>query len=522
MNERRPLVYRIVTRILLLNVLIVFLPVVSMLLLDTYEEQLLEALERSLVQQGRVLAAALAVSPELDASTAERLLRALRGRHEARLRILDGDGQLLADSSTLEMTDDAAAGEDVAVQPADDDPIAPRETLLYRVASFPVRFVRDRVGGPQTPLPSADFYSRTDYASGAEVRAALDGRYGASTRVSAGGQISVTLYSALPVEHEGRVAGAVLVSQSTFRILQDLYQIRIDVFTIFLWCLAAAVVLSIFLALTIARPIAVLGQRAREAVDERGRLRGPLPPQRRRDEIGALSRSLSDLTSQIVRYTRRLEGFAADASHELKNPLASIGASCEMALDARNEGDRSRFLRRARTDVKRAESIIAAMRELTQIDAQTDPPAACRPSDALASMIRDLDHRYATHAVALENEAEHRSDEVPISNERLYQVVENLVSNATSFAPAGSTITVTLETGERRRQLVLGVRDEGPGFEEPTRAFDRFYSSRDERDGHLGLGLSIVKSIAETAGGSVEAANASGGGACVTVVLPTV
>ncbi|MFW5688427.1 MAG: ATP-binding protein [Spirochaetota bacterium] len=536
MAERPPVIFRIVTRILLLNVLIVFLPVASMLLLDTYEVQLLEMLERSLVQQGRVLAAALGVSPELNAERAEELLVALRGRHEARLRVLDADGKLLADTSRLEPpvavpVPAESVGPNALGDP--DAPDDPRTSLLYRLASVPVRLLRDVAGRPESPLPSADFYNQASYPSGAEVRAALDGRYGATTRVSAGGQISVTLYSALPVERDGEVVGAVLASQSTFRILQDLYQVRIDVFTIFLWCLAASVVVSIFLAVTIARPIALLQKRAREAVDEHGRLRGPLPPERRRDEIGGLSRSLSTLTEQIHRYTRRLEAFAADASHELKNPLASIAASCEMALATKDPAKREQFLTRARLDVGRAESIIAAIRELSQIDSGTDPAGRCRLSEAVRRAVDDLVHRDARHNITLHiDDAVVRRD-VPLPDGRVYQIVANLVGNAQSFAPPGSSIAVRLEraphglatahtaVGNRSHAVALSVEDEGPVIDEPARVFDRFYSSRTERNGHLGLGLSIVKSIAESIGGRVEAGNrADRDGARVTVLLP--
>ena len=518
MGDRRPLAFRIVTRILVFNVLIVFLPVVSMLLLDTYEEQLLDALERNLVQQGRILSASLSVGREFDAPTSQALLRALEGRHEARLRVLNAAGELLADSSTLTPVEIAR---DEADQSADEPlPSGPRESTLYRLASFPIRLFRDLAGDPQSPLPSADFYSRATYATGSEVQAALAGRYGAATRVS-GGQISVTLYSALPIVRAGEITGVVLVSQSTFRILQDLYQVRIDVFTIFLWTLAAAVILSIFLALTIARPISVLQRRARAVVDEHGRLTAPLPRENRRDEIGGLSRSLSELTEQIDGYVRRLESFAADASHELKNPLASISANCEMAVTAPDGERRERHLARARSDVRRAQAILTAMRELAHIDARVDAPGQCSFAPAVAEAVAELATRYPAHSIVFERDT--RSDAfVPVSEDRVYQIVSNLVGNAQGFAAPGSRITVRASREAKGSVAELAVMDEGPGFEEPERVFDRFYSARPERDGHLGLGLSIVQAIAESVGGSVSAENRTDGrsGALARVRLP--
>lgn len=524
----RPIRFRIATRILLLNVLIAFLPVGSMLLLDTHEQQLLDALERSLVGQGRLIAAALSTTPEgLTAERAQALLRAMAGRHEARLRVVGRDGTLLADSATLGTPETVQPQTDrtfIRTAQVDAQQPGPRDSLIYRAASFPARTARQIAGVPEVALPATDFYTRASYTEGSEVQAALAGRYGAATRVSAGGQISVTLYSALPIRQGDAVVGAALVSQSTFRILQNLYRIRIDVFRVFLWCLAAAILLSIFLSLTIARPLALLQRHAAEAVDEAGRIRAPLIPQQRRDEIGGLSRSLATLTAQVEGYTRRLEGFAADLSHELKNPLASIAAHCEMAFTRQDADERARFLERVRTDVRRVQAIIEGMRELTRIDAHTEPPARCRLAPALQAAGEAAQSRCSGHTVVVDLPAQFDRWEVPLPEHRLYQIVDNLVGNAQSFAPPATTITVTarLESRIAGQHATISVLDEGPGFEELERVFERFYTSRLERNGHLGLGLSIVQSIAESIGGSAVAANRSDGvhGGCVTVSLP--
>ena len=92
---------RISVRLLLFNVLLVFLPAAGFFYLEVYEKELLEAQERAMVQQGRVAAAALAGQGELDAASARALLRRLEGRTESRLRIVDRQGNLLADSARL-------------------------------------------------------------------------------------------------------------------------------------------------------------------------------------------------------------------------------------------------------------------------------------------------------------------------------------------------------------------------------------------------------------------------------------
>ena len=92
---------KISVRILLLNILIVFIPVASVLLLETYEDQLLDSLEHALYQQGRVLSASLSENGGLGTDDCMKLIKRLEKKHEARIRIVDSGGHLLADSSQI-------------------------------------------------------------------------------------------------------------------------------------------------------------------------------------------------------------------------------------------------------------------------------------------------------------------------------------------------------------------------------------------------------------------------------------
>ena len=292
----------ILLRVLVLNLLVLFLPVASLLYLKTYELQLLDALEHALVQQGRLLSAALASGAgDLEAEATEILIN-LAGRHEARLRLVDAEGRLLADTSRLGPTA-------VAVPPKEGRYPAPassraEESLLYRSSTLPVRIYRRYLKAPDPPLESAEFYSGADRLAGEEIRAALDGRYGAATRISLGDRPSVTLYSAIPVRRDDAVVGAVLVSQSTFRILTDLYELRLDILTIFLLSLATAIGLSLLAGLTITRPLQRLSAAALIALDPSDQTAGDdafFPFQRRRDEIGDLARSLARSAARLKR-----------------------------------------------------------------------------------------------------------------------------------------------------------------------------------------------------------------------------
>ncbi len=512
----RSFLSRISVRVLAFNVLVVFLPIAGVLSLGTYEKQLLDSLERSLVQQGRALAAGLEdAGPRLPREAVSHLQR-LRQRHEARIRVVDAHGLLLADSSSL-ATGAAAAP---SAGPAASRPA--QETFLYRLASFPVRAWRRYLRPPQPPPDADEFYSGARVLSGPEIADALAGGYGAETRISTGQQ-SVTLYSAIPITNAGKVVGAVLVSQSTFRILSDLYALRLDIFRLFLWSVATAVVLSLLVASTITVPVRRLRDRAHAILDPRGRLLGGFVASRARDEVGELSRSLGELTARLQRHVRLLESFASDVSHELKNPLASIRAATEIALTSPNAAERRAMLSMVQDDVNRMERLLTGVREISRIDSGVGEEGSKGPVDVreLAGRVVDAARLRASGAsVSYLVEGERVSAWVP--PERLQQVLENLIDNAAGFSPPQGRVRVCVS--KEGQAAVVRVIDNGPGVlpEHRDRIFDRFFSFRpgESKGLHAGLGLSIVKAIAEGHGGTVAVSDQPGGGACFEVRLP--
>lgn len=530
---------RITVRLLTFNLLIVFLPIAGLLYLDTYEKQLLRSLEHALVQQGRILASALSGQDPLQPDSARRILLELEQRHEARLRVLDPQGRLLADSSRLgPRSDQPVSGQPVdssrAAEEVDPDSLPARKRLLYRIAIYPVQLYRRVFRPPQPPLESAEFYLNTDILMGPEIREALAGRYGAATRISTGGQRSVTLYSAIPVRSGESVAGAVLVSQSTYRILRDLYELRLEIFTVFLVSLAAAVALSLLVSTTIATPVRKLRRQAREILDHRGRLRGRFRFNRRRDEIGDLSRSLEEMTRKLQGHLEFVESFASDISHEFRNPLASIRSAAEMSARADSGKDRDRFLSLIQKEVERMQHLLGAVREISLLDAQLEDKtrAAVEVGPILRQVVEARNMRGdRTNPVQL---IEHTGPViVTMAPERLIQVLENLLENALSFAET----EVRIEISRVRGYGVISFEDDGPGIPEQHLAqiFSRFFSYRPDEtspadgdfpDHHLGLGLAIVKAIAEGYGGSVQAGNGSPGngqlkGARIEVRIPS-
>lgn len=544
-------------RLLAFNVLLVFLPAAGLLTLDTYERQLLRAQEQSMVQQARLLAAALADPQGIEAWRADAILRDLRQRQQARLRVVDDSGRLLADSSRLDEVAAAVPDDRYADsrRPADETRLeagAP-QGWLYWLGALPFRALR-RFTEPPLPPPDAavgmgrrprprdekqlpadgstvrsaifeaEFYAGRPELVGSEVRAALQGRYGAATRIS-GGQRSVTLYAAIPVRADHRVIGAVLASQSTYGILQALYAVRLDVFKVLLAALAAAAVLSLLVSTTIARPLRRLRAEALALVDRRGRLQGGFRGLTTRDEIGDLTRALEQLTGRLREHMSFVERVASEVSHEFKNPLASIRTATELLPSVDDPDQRRRFLQIVQRDVARMERLLTGLREISRIDAQIDEEEA-QPVD-LGALLDPIVEGYrlrARHGLSFDLVKPEGPVVVQAGADRLTQVFENLLDNAVSFSPPGARVQVALSS--EGRAAVVSVADQGPGIppEHVDKIFARFFSYRPgsaHANGHAGLGLPIAKAIVEGYGGSIDVANRDEGGTRFEVRLRT-
>jgi len=509
---------RISLRLLAFNVLLVFLPVGGVLFLDTYEQHLLDAQERTMAQEGRLLAAAIEARDRVDGEDARRILVQLDQRQLARLRVVNTSGKVIADSALLGPRRESSQPVATGAAP----PTIGERSFLYRLGSLPFRLIR----GPTTDtIQTADADASGDLLSRPEIQSALEGRYGAATRINPTPRRSVTLDIAIPVRIGGAVEGAVLVSQSTGRILQALDSVRLDVFKVFLLSLGAAVVLSLVAATTIARPLARLRLRAGNILDRRGRLRGGFTASTRRDEIGDLERALAELTRELEKHLRLTESFAADVSHEFKNPLASIRTATDMALEDVDPSERRRFLEMIQKDVARMERLLSEAREISRIDARLDEEEGAHvPLDQLLSaLVESFRLRNARSRITFDLELKDADVVVFASADRLTQVFENLIDNAVSFSPEGGRITIALKADAVSAEVTIA--DEGPGIpkEHRDRIFGRFFSYRpDDEAGsnHTGLGLALVRSIVESYAGTIAAEQRGGVGTKMVMVLP--
>jgi two-component system sensor histidine kinase ChvG len=287
--------------------------------------------------------------------------------------------------------------------------------------------------------------------------------------------------------------------------------VRIATLQVFLLALAISVLLSLYLAGTIARPIRRLAESAENVRRGPGRRRPIADFTHRRDEIGDLSGALRDMTEALWRRMDAIEGFAADVAHEIKNPLTSLRSAVETAARIKDPDQQQRLMTIIQDDVRRLDRLISDISDASRVDAEMS-----RAETELVDIRRFLETFVGLAGTRpmqgrLELKVEPQSDlNVNAAEGRLAQVLRNLVANAESFSPAGGTISL----GARRdgSWVEVSVSDQGPGIPPGKEAavFQRFYSDRPAGEAfgtHSGLGLSISQQIAEGHGGTLMAEN---------------
>ena len=289
--------------------------------------------------------------------------------------------------------------------------------------------------------------------------------------------------------------------------------VRFGILKVFAVALAVTVLLSFYLAGTIARPV----RRLAEAADQmRGGQQGraAIPDfTRRRDEIGDLSVALRDMTDALWRRMEEIENFAADVAHEIKNPLTSLRSAVETAARVTDPDQQRRLMSIIQQDVMRMDRLISDISDASRLDAEL-----ARAELAPVDMGKLLDTLVQIEgAKAKDGEPGLTSDTFDPGacvingiEGRLVQVIQNLVGNALSFSPPGGIVhlSATRQNGE----ILITIDDNGPGIppENLDSIFERFYTQRPVAEAfgtHSGLGLSISRQIIEAHGGNIVATN---------------
>jgi two-component system OmpR family sensor kinase len=244
-----------------------------------------------------------------------------------------------------------------------------------------------------------------------------------------------------------------------------------------------------------------------------------------RDELAALARTMNQLLGRISQALERERRLIADASHELRSPLAVLRTELELASHpARSRDELAEAVGHAAREADRAARLADDLLFLARADqgGPTVYPVRQPLRPVLAGAVAAAAGRAAAREVQLELEVDQGLD-APVDADRLRQAADNLLDNALRVAPQGSAVCVRAE--RREATVAVVVSDAGPGFAADflPHAFERFRRADPARArdrGGAGLGLAIVEAIAHGHHGRAEAANRPDGGAEVRLILP--
>jgi two-component system sensor histidine kinase ChvG len=527
----------ITRRIIVLNLAALLVLLSGILYLNQFRAGLIDSRVESLLTQGEIIAGAIAASatvdtadaiaidPEklLDLQTGESLspfdkpfegiefpinpervapiLRRLISPTRTRARLYDRDGTLIIDSRHLYSRGQILRFDLPA--PEDEEP-----TFLDEVG----RVVKIWLQRGDLPI-----YQELGGSNGKgypEIITALAGSSTSIVRITDRGELIVSV--AVPIQRYRSVRGALLLSTQGGDIDSIVHAERMAIVRVFLVAAGVTILLSILLAGTIAAPL----RRLADAADRvrRGMRSRPQIPEfpNRGDEIGHLAQALREMTNALYNRIDAIESFAADVSHELKNPLTSLRSATETLPLAKTEDAKARLSKIIQHDVRRLDRLISDISNASRLDAELARQDAT-PVDLSKLLTTVVGMARSTTP---DDGPKMRLDIAPAGADayyvlghdgRLGQVFNNLIDNARSFCRKDGVVHIIARPVPGAIEVV--VEDDGPGIrpDQFERIFERFYTDRSDQEDSFGqnsgLGLSITKQIVEAHRGRISAEN---------------
>lgn len=542
----RALLTGIRARLLLVSLLLMLIPVIGFRFILQMEQYLRVGQQQVLAGSARLLSATLSdrpalfpVAPDISADEAERrrivglfgsddpataahlgsaydrsdeverVLEVVTQRG-VRIWVVDNRSRVRGLSGNLRRITDDAASEGFFQR-------------TYRIIVRPL--LRVVATDPYTPV--ADNADATYQAVMRQVDRALLGEPTASARL-AGDTDAVILSAAQPIWQGDSIIGAVVIEETTqgsqlitFAAMESLLAMSAIVFVV------GFVTLLVFAGKLVYR-VRRLQREADRAIDAQGRILDPMLARisgvEIPDEIGALAQTLDATLSRLRQYNTYLEQMAARLSHELRTPLAVVRSSLDNLRQTTLAEDSRVYVQRADEGIARLASLITRMSEATQLERMLQESDAERFD--LRAVVSGSVAGYRLAYAPREIEYQEPPDALMLTGvpDAIAQMLDKLVQNAFDFAIPDTPVTIALQAG--RNEIELRITNRGPLL--PTESTGSMFTSMvsirtdgGAQEGHLGLGLYLVRLIAEFHRGRVTAVNLSdGSGVQFTVVLP--
>jgi two-component system sensor histidine kinase ChvG len=473
-------------RILAVNLLTIVLLACGVLYLDAFRNQLSEERSNLIHREAQMTASVYATTPPAARNSA---LLSLARTTGSRIRIYGPDGSLEADS--WRVTGPTYTLRDPTTQKWNKD-----------AARALDRGFNALVGA--SPLDDFVEPGKDRLQAWAEgVHAKETGQ--AVTKVRNAPDLTPVYSAAAPVGDR-----IVLLTTNDRDFTRTVRSQRRSLFLAMSFAVLLSVLLSLFLARTIVRPLRRLALAAHRVRLGRAReVKVPRLPSRT-DEIGLLARAVSDMSQSLRHRMDNIEHFAADVTHELKNPLASLRSALD-GLDRVEDPElKAKLLMVAKDDVIRLDRLIGDISEAARTDAEL-ARARFEPVDLgaiIEQLVNSWDHRREKGDARIAFARPRKSTAVIFGDaSRLVRAIDNIIDNAISFSPPGGLVEVAAShVGD---EILIRIDDEGPGVPEDSREtiFNRFHSVRPEEEHfgrHTGLGLAIARAIVEGHDGEID------------------
>ena len=335
------------------------------------------------------------------------------------------------------------------------------------------------------------------------------------------------LVSSAPIIKSGNTYGVAIVSGILKSENNESGLISFNLINLFIIIIFIMFFLSLLFSQSIVSPIKILSKILRSERDKSNKKNNKFTYPERNDEIGILSDDIRGMSEDLKNRISEIEGFAADVSHELKNPLASLKSSNELLVENKISNEKKYLLlRNMQKDIDRMNVLITDISRYTLTQVEIDEELFYNFD--VVEFLNDFLEPYFTNTknIKINFEFEKKISMINANKDKLAQVLSNLIDNSLSYSPQNSEILIEQKTTDK--DVIISFFDQGSGINASlkNKIFERFYTDREvNQDKHSGLGLSIAKKIIESFSGSLKLNNVKSEkyfGACFSIILPLI